>query len=135
MDKLVDHMFIFQGDGVIQDFNGTYSQWKAQPKEIRERQHAMPAESKSDTKDSTPIEVAINTPADKRKLSYKEKMEMQSIDKRLDEIEKRKKEIGNLFMDTSLDNEKIQALSIESGLITSEAEEIETRWLELAEYA
>lgn len=133
MDKLVDHMFIFQGDGVIQDFNGTYSQWKAQPKDLREGRKPMSGEAKQVV---APVAVeSTETVVEKRKLSYKEKMEMQAIEKRLEEIDKRKKEIGDLFMDAAMDNEKIQALSIESGTLTSEAEDIELRWLELAEFA
>lgn len=128
MDKLVEHMFIFKGNGEIQDFNGTYSEWKAQAKS---------SNSSSNKSESATAPVAQKqeeaAAPEVKKLSYKEKMEMQSIEKRLEVIESRKKEIEEQFMDTSLSGDRIRELSIEIGQLTNETEEIEMRWLELAE--
>lgn len=125
MDKLVDHMFIFKGAGEIQDYNGTYSEWKAQshnhqskPKKIIEESLNKPVEAEESTK---------------RKLSYTEKMEMQNIEKRLEQIAKRKKEIENSFLEKDLSSEQIQSLSKELGQLNNETDEIEIKWLELAE--
>lgn len=129
MDKLVEHMFIFKGNGEIQDFNGTYSEWKAQAKSSNSSKKSEVATSPVAQKQEEAAAPEV------KKLSYKEKMEMQSIEKRLEVIESRKKEIEEQFMDTSLSGDRIQELSIEIGQLTNEAEEIEMRWLELAERA
>lgn len=128
MDKLVDHMFIFQGDGVLHDYNGTYSQWKEQANQLKDKR------SDSESADKSPKSTVPAEAEEKRKLSYKEKMEIQSIEKRLKEIENRQKELSEAFMDTTLSNEKLQSLSKEAGMLSSEAEKIELRWLELAEF-
>ncbi len=129
MDKLVDHMFIFKGDGEIEDFNGTYSEWKAQQKP---GSNSSGQSAVSPTIETAKEEVVAEP---ERKLSYKEKMEMQKIEKRLDEIQKRKKEIEQAFLDMNMDSSEIERLSKELGQLNNEADEIEMRWLELAEYA
>ena len=80
MDKLVDHMFIFEGDGVVQDFNGTYSQWKAQKKTYSTSTKKESHKGTNDKKEET------------RRLSYQEKKEMQGIEKKLATLNKRKEE-------------------------------------------
>jgi len=125
MDKLVDHMFIFKGDGVIQDYPGNYSQWKAQDE----------LERRSKSSQSSKQEVSKEEPQEeKRKLSYLEKKEMQDIEKEIDKLTNRKKEIEDLFLTGVEDQSKIEALSIELGEIRSRIDDIETRWLELSEW-
>ena len=123
MDKLVDHMFIFQGDGKVQDFLGNYSQWKT--KSTQEKYNASSA--KSTTKE------VVKEVEEKRKLSYHEKKEMQDIEAKIEKFNKRKLEIEQLFLDGIQDNAKINELSKELGEIQSETDTIEMRWLELSE--
>jgi len=125
MDKLVDHMFIFKGGGEIQDYNGTYSQWKAQSK--LERYQDAGAKSKKVKK-----EVAA-TPDAPRKLSYNEKKELETIEKDIAKMEKRKKEIEQQFLGGIESNDEITALSVELGDIKNTIDEKEMRWLELSE--
>ena len=126
MDKLVDHSFILLGNGKIKDYNGKYSEFRA---------------SLFKYKDETPekdiskvIEEIPEQTVEQRKLSYKEKMEIESIEKELKQFEQRKKEIEALFQDPELSSEKIQDLSIELGSIEKIIEEKEDRWLELSEF-
>ena len=126
MDKLVDHMFIFKGKGVIQDYPGNYSQRKAQDE--LERKNKSSSVIPTSTTPQAPVEGA------KRKLSYLEKKEMQDIEKEIDKLAIRKKEIEDLFLTGLEDQTKIEELSIELGTIRTRTDEIETRWLELSEW-
>lgn len=123
MDKLVDHMFIFQGDGKVQDFLGNYSQWKT--KSTQEKYSA--SSTKSATKE------IVKEVEEKRKLSYHEKKEMQDIEAKIEKLNNRKLEIEQLFLDGIQDNAKINDLSKELGEIKTETDTIEMRWLELSE--
>jgi len=127
MDKLVDHMFIFKGDGDIKDFNGTYSEWKRTQTTYSSSNSGGAIQSPKESDDETSEE------APKRKLSYKEKMEMKSIEKDLETLETRRKEIEDLFIQGTLENTQINELSIELGTIKTQTDEKEFRWLELSE--
>lgn len=131
MDKLVEHIFIFKGQGEIVDFNGTYTMWKNQGN----------IQKKTNDQESVNVSIpmvdlpnSIDDETTKRKLSYKEKMEMQTIEKRLKQLEKRKADIESSFLDGTLSSDDIQKLSIELGNIGNEIEQSEIRWLELSEY-
>lgn len=126
MDKLVDHMFIFRGEGVVDDFNGTYSQWKQSDKAAKYGQNKKVSKTKEVAPESTVTAV--------RKLSYHEKKEMQDIEKRLEILNKRKLEIEKLFERGINENAQITELSVELGNIKNEADIIEMRWLELSEF-
>ena len=126
MDKLVDHMFIFEGEGKILDYNGTYSEWKAQAKKTKSKSAKSPIDKPSVEAPSDTIEV--------RKLSYLEKKEMQTIEKELQNFEKRKSDIENLFISGIDDSDEITKLSIELGNIKQKMDEMESRWLELSEF-
>jgi ATP-binding cassette subfamily F protein uup len=129
MDKLVDHLFIFHGDGQIKDFNGDYTEYrkwiiefereqKRQERAIADKQKA----SAEEPKDSV------------RKLTYNEKKEMQKLEKEMEKMEVRKAEIYEAFNDTSLASDAIEKLSKELGQIQKDLEDKEMRWMELAEF-
>ena len=126
MDKLVDHSFILLGNGQIKDFNGKYSEFNSSLFKSKESKADESSAQKQEIKDP-----AVDTV---RKLSYKEKMEMETIEKELKKMEARKKEIEELFQDPQLSGEKIQELSIELGDIDKTIESHEERWLELSEF-
>ncbi len=125
MDKLVDHLFIFEGGGKIKDYNGNYSEYRAKRKlEIRQQEKA-PKEKKQREK-----------PDDgKPKLSYMERKEFNRLEKEIEKLEVKKKEITEQFNDTSLSPDEIQNLSVELGAINKSIDEKEMRWLELSENA
>lgn len=126
MDKLVDHSFILLGNGQIKDFNGKYSEFNSSLFKSKDSKTDENSTQKQEIKDPTVDTV--------RKLSYKEKMEMETIEKELKRMEARKKEIEEMFQDPQLPGEKIQELSIELGHIDKTIESHEERWLELSEY-
>ena len=123
MDKLVDHMFIFTGQGEIQDFNGTYSEWKK--------------DSRNTKKQRIQNELIIPEGAmnliPERKLSYNEKKEIEQIELQLSDLEEKKGQIESSFLDQSLSADLITDLSVELGNIKQEIERLEERWFELSE--
>ena len=124
MDRLVDHMFVFQGNGEIKDFAGNYShyrEWQKQ-KEIEEKEEKRPVEKKE-----TFIEKS------KQRLSYKEKIEFERLEKELDDLENEKKEISARLEISDLPFDVLENLTLRIVEITSLIDEKEFRWLELSE--
>ena len=128
MDKLVDHLFILKGGGEYKDFNGSYSEYK---QSLRAESNSK---AKPTTKETEKTVAPTTAEPEKRKLNYHEKKEYASLEDDIAKLEKRKKEIEALFMDTSLAGDKITELSQELGEIQKSIEEKEDRWLELAEF-
>ncbi len=125
MDKLVDHLFVFEGDGKIKDYNGNYTEYRAN-KKIEDRQkEKAPKEKKG----------KIKSDSDKPKMSYLERKEYNRLEKEIEKLEKKKSEITEKFNDQNLSSEEIQKMSIELGEINNSIDEKEMRWLELSEIA
>ncbi len=124
MDKLVDHLFILKGGGEYKDFNGSYSEYK----------QSLRAQTSSKAKKPKVEEAPVEEQTEKRKLNYHEKKEYSNLEDEIAKLEKRKKEIETLFMDTTISGDKITELSQELGTIQKSIEEKEDRWLELAEF-
>ncbi len=125
MDKIIDHMFILEGNGNVKDYNGSYSDYR----ELKKKSSNNKIKTKTE---ETSLQISEQ---ESRKLSYKEKMELQSLEKDMEYLEKRKKEINNAFLDSSLDGNQISELSKELGEIDQQLSTKEDRWLELSEYA
>ncbi len=125
MDKLVDHLFIFEGDGIIRDYNGNYTEYRANKKLEDRTQEKAPKEKKAKTKSEE----------EKRRLTYMERKEFDRLEKELEKLEARKTELTEKFNDSNLSSEEIQKFSIELGQIKQEIDEKEMRWLELSELA
>ena len=127
MDKVVDHIFVFQGDGKIKDFNGNYTEYNAWKKE-------QDRTSTSTGKIKKPKEADASQADQVRKLSYLERKEFGKLEKEIMKLESRKEEIMRMFNEGTLDQDKIQELSNELGDLNTSLEEKEERWAELAEY-
>lgn len=127
MDKLVDHIFVLEGEGAIKDFNGNYTEYRRRKKVAKEAK----SESESAKKITT---TTTTTTEEKRKLSYNEKKELRSLEAKMKKLENKKTEIAESFNDTSLTPEKIKELSLELGEIQNKIETAENRWLELSEF-
>lgn len=128
MDRIVDHVLAFEGDGKIKDFVGNFS-------EYREWKKTEIGSPKSDT--STPLSVTnqqptTNTQQPKKKLSFKEQRELETIEKEMPELEKKRAEILEK-LNNEADYEKIATLSAELEKVSEKLEEYEMRWLELQE--
>lgn len=127
MDKLVDHMFILEGEGKIKDFNGNYTQFR--------ENYKLPTLEEIKPKTSASVAVMVDEVDEpKRKLSYKEKMQMVEAEKTIAKLEKRKTEIMEAFNDSTLSGTEIEKLSRELGDISNVIEENEMLWLELSEF-
>jgi len=128
MDNLVEHFFVFEGDGVVNDFNGTYSEYRALKSEQENNQKVSSSEK---TKSEYPKPSNSNP----EKLSYKEKKEYQKLEKEIVALEKKKSAIETQMSNPDLEYEKVQELSETFASIKEELEEKELMWLELAERA
>ena len=129
MDKVADHLLVFEGDGQIKDFPGTYSdflEWRAlRDAELRKAEQQAAAKA-------TPTPKRTTTPrADK--LSYKEKREMESIEQELPQLEAKRAEMEAELSSGTLPTDRLLALSTELGELIDHIDEISMRWLELSE--
>jgi len=132
MDKVVEHLFIFEGDGKIKDYNSNYSDYRAaKKKEINERKQA---ERDSAPKATTEKTTSTTSTDEVRRLTYMERKELGRLEKEIAKLEKKKAEIVEKFNDTRISGEEISELSIELGEIGTQIEEKEMRWLELSEF-
>ena len=122
MDRLVDHLFVFEGDGKIKDFNGTYAEYRA-----LKRSEAATA------KGVAPIATAPATAPPAPTLSNTERNEMKKLEKEMAAAENRKKEILEKFNTGDLAPDAAAKLSTELGQLQEALEMKEMRWLELAE--
>lgn len=128
MDRLVDHLFVFEGDGVIRDFPGNYSQYRIWLKEKEE-------EEKTEVKTVKPeVKTATAKEPEKRKMSYKEKREFEQLQQDIASLEKEKQTITVQLNSGSLPFDQLQQLSVRISEITGLLDEKELRWLELSEY-
>ncbi len=130
MDKIVDHLFIFEGNGKIRDYNGKYSDYRViQKQEVEE---ARKLERERQKKVAKPVE---KPKSDVPKLTYEERKELNRLEKQIAKLEERKEEITQKFNATDLTAEDIEKLSKELGDVKNEIEEKELRWMELADNA
>ncbi len=137
MDRLVDHLFVFEGDGEIRDFPGNYSQYRRElsaannssVKKDNIIKAASVKEEKSLTLNASPVS------SEKRKLSFNEKREWESLQKELEDLEIEKNAIQEKINSGDLPYEELVTLSEKIGEITALIDQKELRWLELSEIA
>ena len=125
MDRLVDHLFVFEGEGIISDFPGNYSQYREWQKQ-KEAQEAEETRPKVLPKTEAP-------PVTKKKRSYKEQREFESLEKEIQLLETERKAIYEKLSSASLPFEELQQLSERISSISSLIDDKEMRWLELSE--
>lgn len=127
MDKIVDHVFIFDGNGAISDFPGNYTQyrsWKEQ-NEVLIRQAAPREEKKDNSRERSKKEP--------NKISFREKREMEALESEMADLENRKKMLENQLNSGNLNHESLYGKSQEISEVSRMLEEKEFRWLELSE--
>ena len=124
MDKVVDHLLVFKGQGEIKDFPGNYTQY-------REWQALQPRESGvvKESKDTRPVREATS----KRKMSFKEKREFEQLEKDIAALEAEKKSIEDALSSGTLSVDEITTMSKRLPLLNDELDEKSMRWLELSE--
>ena len=127
MDRIVDHVLAFEGDGKIKDFVGNFSEYREWKKnqDTRTENQDIKVEDKKPSTDN-------QQPTTKKKLSFKEQRELEIIEKEMPELEKKRAKILEELNNES-DYENISVLSADLEKISNELEGIEMRWLELQE--
>ena len=126
IDKIVDHIFVFQGDGLVKDFPGTYSQYRAWMRTAAPAGEEAAGEAKAKTE-----RVRENS---KPKLSYKQQKEWESIEEELPRLEAEKQAIEAAFSSgEELSPQRVTELSERMERLLARVEELEMRWLELSE--
>jgi len=129
MDKIVEHLFVFEGNGQIRDFPGSYTRYREVKKE-EDREKARLAKAAEAAQSSAPKPKSKATA-----LSQEERKELKRVEKKILKLEEKKAELTEQFNDTSLSPEQITDLSKELSDVNDELEALELRWMELAEMA
>lgn len=129
MDKIVDHLLVFRGEGEIKDFPGNYTQfreWESlKPKEL--------ADNKNNTPDTEKKEKREFVGEQRRKKTYKEKCEFERLEKEIAALEEEQKSIEEALCSGTLPIDELTEKSKRLPIIKDELEEKEMRWLELSE--
>jgi ATP-binding cassette subfamily F protein uup len=125
MDKMVDHLFVFQGEGRIKDITGNYHSYRSSLQQTQREQKQNPkSEAKSEVAPS---------PEKRRKMSFKEKQEFEQIEKDLPLLEKEKEILSEALSSGNLTNEELIQKGERLGELVNQIEEFTLRWLELSE--
>ena len=127
LDRIVDHLFIFCGNGVVKDFIGSYSEYHEY---LRDYEAEMKAKENSKPQSSRANEQRQASPK-KKKLTYKEQKELEQLEKDLEALGAEKLELESAMSAGTLPYDKLQAASARFGEISSLIDEKELRWLEL----
>ena len=139
LDKLVDHLFIFCGNGVIKDFVGSYSEYREYIKEYEAEQRSQARAEEKAAKEKAAKAAAAAAPqaepatAKKRKLTYKEQKELEQLEKDLEALATEKADLEESLNSGTLPFDQLQKASERIGQIISETDEKEFRLLELYE--
>ena len=126
MDKIVDHLFVFQGSGIIEHFPGNYSDY-------RTYEDSKILEKKLNPKLEKKVKNDWKKSPKKTTLNFEQQNEFKKIEKEIKIIETKKEEIQNRFTSESLDPKEIEEYSIKLGVLDKELEQKTSRWFELSE--
>lgn len=129
MDRVVDHTLVFHGNGDIQDFPGSYSQYR-----LWKEQNTKSASEKTQSKESAKKEEGRNQNRTRR-LTFKERQEYAQLERDIAALEAEKTQIETMLCGGSTSVEEITQMSKRLPLLSEELDEKEMRWLELSEYA
>ena len=131
MDKMVDHLFVFEGEGVIKDIVGNYTDFRK--KQIQDKRDEKNAISQVKI-EKVVVEKPKVKEEVKRKLNFKEKAEFESLEKNLEKLELDKATILAKISSEGVSNQDVYELGVKLGEIVSEIEEKTNRWIELSEF-
>lgn len=123
MDKIVDHLFVFRGQGEIEDFPGNYSDFRSYEDSVEPKVLNSVSTDKGSWKQNQPAKAGLN---------FNEQKEFNKIEKDIKDLEYQKKQIEQEFSDGKVADDKIEAKAIELQKIIQSLEEKETRWFELS---
>jgi ATP-binding cassette subfamily F protein uup len=138
LDRLVDHVFAFEGNGIIKDFPGNYSEYRQWKYDSEDEAEELAKDLKNKEQltaviSAEPLEQIMENPAKSeiRKLSFKEQKELETLEIDLAQLETRKTEIEVLLAGGLTNADEIQKTSLEFNTIVGSIDEKTTRWLEL----
>ena len=129
MDKVVDHLLVFKGNGVIKDFPGNYTQYR----EWASMEDSRDSRESRESRDSRETNKPSYRHDDRRRLSYKEKREMEQLEKDIEALEAEKKQIEEALCGGTTSVDEITAMSKRLPVLNDELDEKSMRWLELSE--
>ena len=137
MDRVVDHLFVFHGNGEVQDFPGNYTQYRLEAKGDGYK-NTTTSTSKSNNLRSNqlpaaPMENKKTKTEQKKRLSFKEKRELEELEKMLPELEEEKTQLEALLSGGATEAEEIAIASVRYKEVQERLDEAEMRWLELSE--
>lgn len=133
MDKVVDHLLVFKGEGEIQDFPGNYTQFRDfQKMKSKEEEQQKPTKNSSPTANEQKKDYRNNT---KRKMSFKEKREYEQLSDKIAQLEEEKQKLEEELCSGNLSVDELTEKSKRLPILKDELDELELRWLELAELA
>lgn len=131
MDKVVDHLLVFKGEGEIQDFPGNYTQFRDfQKMKSKEEEQQKPTKNSSPTANEQKKDYRNNT---KRKMSFKEKREYEQLSDKIAQLEEEKQQLEEELCSGNLSVDQLTEKSKRLPILKDELDELELRWLELAE--
>ena len=133
MDKVVDHLLVFKGEGEIQDFPGNYTQFRDfQKMKSKEEEQQKPTKNSNPTANEQKKDYRNNT---KRKMSFKEKREYEQLSDKIAQLEEEKQQLEEELCSGNLSVDELTEKSKRLPILKEELDELELRWLELAELA
>ena len=137
MDRVVDHLFVFHGNGEVQDFPGNYTQYRLEAKSDGYK-NTTTSSSKSNNLRGNQIPAATmenkkTKTEQKRRLSFKEKRELEELEKMLPELEEEKNQLEALLSGGATEADEIAKASVRYKEVQEKLDEVEMRWLELSE--
>ncbi len=140
LDKISDHIFVFEGNGVISNFPGNYTQYRNHLKENPYGKAGEPAGGKSASgKPATTSpgrdkkKIGETEPRGKKRLGFKEKRELEQLEKEIEELEREKAEIEAALAGGNLQGDKLHEYSARYAVVDAELDARSDRWLELGE--
>ncbi len=127
MDKMVDHLLVFQGGGEVKDILGNYTDFRKNEKEAQKEKKSVNPIKKTEVKQNS-------TEQKKTKLSFKEKEEFNRLERDLEQLEQEKSELSNGLSDESRSNADLYEMGKRLGEVVQQIDQKTDRWMELAEY-
>ena len=130
MDKIVEHLFVFEGEGKVRDFNHTYSEYR-----VLQRQLDLEKRRQERAEQQKRKEARQEEQAQKQSLTYEQRKEMNRLEKEISKLENKKSSVEAAFGNPNLPPDQMKELGQELQGIKDTIEEKEMRWMELAELA
>ena len=130
LDKIVDHLFVFEGNGVVKDFVGSYSEYREYIKEKEKQKRAKEREMQQKDERKASQEFVGALPK-RKKLSYKEQRELEQLEKDLEALGKEKVELEEKLSGGNISARELNEASVRIGEVMALLDEKEFRWLEL----